>query len=63
MIAQDAVDNRKDLGLIAVDDFTESELVMGLDAPDKICLFAVLVVHSGPGSGPFARCRERNGFQ
>jgi hypothetical protein len=54
MIAEDAVDDRENFGLIAVYDFGESEVVMSLDAPDEIRFFASLVIHSSPGAGPLA---------
>src|ERR1041384_96689 len=49
MVAQDAEDDRENLGLVAIDDFAEGEFVAGLHAPYQRCFFAVPMVHSGPG--------------
>ena len=61
-VAQDAVDDRKDLGLVAFHDLAERHLVAGLDAADQRRFFAVLVIHSGPRPGSLADSPERGEF-
>src|SRR5262249_23694383 len=46
-LAHDAVDDRKNFGLIALDDFTERRLVAGLGPVYEGTFRGVLIVHSG----------------
>src|SRR6266436_4280389 len=54
MITKDAVNDRKDLSLIALDDFAEGDLIFGLNATDKGRFFSVPMVHSGLRPGLLA---------
>src|SRR5579872_3957771 len=50
MVAKDPVDDRKNLGLVALHDLAERKFIASLDAPHQSGFFAILMVHSGPGA-------------
>src|SRR6202034_430444 len=64
MIPKNAVDDRKDLGLIPLHDLAERHLIAGLDAPDKGRLVAMLVVHASSGWNRFGprSCRRESKY-
>ena len=60
MVAQDAEDDREDLGLVALHDFAEGHFIPGLDAPDQSRFFSIAVIHSALCLRFGARSRPRN---
>src|SRR5207249_1798352 len=45
-LPHDAMDNRKNLGLVPLHDVAESRLIAGLSPPDQNSFLGILIVHS-----------------